>query len=123
MSAISTVLEPFTTLEITGMMTVALIGALLIIALTFRIISTVTMLRQYEAACEQVALIEARLKEMQEYVQSLEQEFEKDMNELKQQHTKERFDLQQMVFTRNSEILDLQNTLIELSQPSQYERM
>lgn len=121
MSVMSNSIAPFTTLEMTGMLTVAMITALLVIALSFRIVRIIASIRHYEGACQQVALIEEKLKDMQEYIRTLEQDFEKNTFDLKQKHAKERFELQQTIFTRNSEIIELKHKLSELSKLVKYE--
>lgn len=122
MSALTAAIAPYSTLELTAMMTSSLVAALLVIALAFRIISAVASIREYEEACEKVRQIESKMQETEQYIAALEQQYESDLDALKQEHAKERFDLQQLVFTRNSEILSLKNTLIEMSKTSQTEQ-
>lgn len=121
-ATLATEVASYSTLELSGIMTLSLIAALLLIALAFRLIQSLRAVREYEAACQKVALIESKLREMEHYIANLERESDKALQQLKEENARERFELQQLVFTRNSEILSLKNTLLELKQPPQYDK-
>ena len=102
----------FTVVETLGLMTVAMGIALILIAVGYRMIKTMSVLRKYDDAVEKVKLIEARAIELQALLTKAETEYQRDLAELTHQHGKERFELQQVIFDLNSEVLDLKNKIL-----------
>ena len=85
----------YTPVQLLGLMTLAMLLALLLIALAVRVVHTMSSVRRYDEAYEQVKRIETQLEE------------------ITRTHAKECFDLEQMIFERNNEILDLKNKLLQ----------
>jgi uncharacterized protein HemX len=102
----------FSLVETLGLMTVAMGIALILIAVGYRMIKTMTVLRKYDEAVEKVQLIEAKTQELQALLTKAEIEYQRDLAELTHLHSKECFDLQQVIFERNGEVLELKNKLL-----------
>jgi len=102
-------------LALMGMLVVGWMGAMILIALLYRFFRTFSAVKKYDAACQQVEAIESKLAEMNTHVKELEEEFEKELSKAIETHNQESFELQQIIFERNSEILDLKNQLLRLT--------
>ena len=107
-TAIKDAIAAYPAASLMGMMLAAVVGALLLIAFGYRMIRAMSAVRQYDDACDKV-------KEIEEKVAAMQQEFCKDLADMKEEYARESFELQQIIFERNAEILDLKNRLIQKS--------
>lgn len=105
----------YTTMETLGLMTLAMVIALILIALAYRLMKTMSIIGKYDEAVEKVKLIESKVEELQLLLTKAEIEYQRDLAELTQQHSKECFELQQLVFERNGEVIDLKNKLLKFN--------
>ena len=114
-SAIKDSALPYSGWALMGMITVAFVASLFITGFLYRAIRTISAVKQYDAACAQVKSIEEKLTEMSNYADAMQRDFDKKLAEAKEEYARELFEVQQIIFERNSEILDLKNKLIQMS--------
>ncbi len=80
-----------------GLMTGAMVIALVLIALGYRLIKTMVAVREFEAACDKVRQIEDKIEE------------------ITKAHAQQCFDYEEIIFERNNEIIDLKNKLLQVN--------
>jgi len=107
--------QGYTAAQLIGFMTVSMVLALVLIAVAVRTVRAMLSAREYELAMKRMEDIEQKLHEAMEDAETMQVEYEKAMDDLKEEHAREVFTLQQTIFERNSEILDLKTDLLELS--------
>jgi hypothetical protein len=105
----------YTLVETLGLMTLSLGIALIVIAVGYRMIKTMAVLRKYDSAVDKMRGIETRVVELEGQLISAEHQYQRDLAELGRRHAGEVFDLQQQVFERNSDITDLRIKLLQMS--------
>ena len=101
--------------ELIGFMTISVVLALVLIATGARTIRGLLSAREYELAMRRVEDIEAKLQQALEDAHAMQDDYERAMADMKEEQAREIFSLQQTIFERNSEILDLKTDLLELS--------
>ena len=113
--------ESYPGVSLMGFMTVALILALVIIGLAARFIRMLVHVKDYAAALEKIRSIETTVAEMTTAMLEVEKDYEKNLAEEKAANAREVFALQQTIFERNSELLTLKTTLLEMKKTSSYD--
>ncbi len=96
-AATAAIANSYSAPELLGLMTLSLIIALLLIGFATRLVKTMSAVRNYEVACEKLKEIEIKLEEMT------------------RAHAKECFDLEQIIFDRNNELIDIKNKLLKFN--------
>lgn len=107
----------YSVVALLGFMTVSLMMALILIGLGVRFLRTLSALKEYDAALENIRRIEDNLAQMTAAMREVEKDYEKSLAEEKAAHERAVFSLQQTIFERNSEILSLKTRLLEINQP------
>jgi hypothetical protein len=104
-----------------GFMTVALMMALILIGLTVRVIRGLGAAKSYEAAMRQIESIEAKLADMTDEMEASLREYDASLRDEKDSNAREVFALQQTIFERNAEILQLKTDILEMSHIQSYD--
>lgn len=94
-------------ISLLGLMTLAFMLALVLIALGVRFTRILASARAFDEAVEKVQRIEQQLEDMTRSAESMQQAYDRSIADIKDTHAKEIFALQQTIFERNSEILSL----------------
>lgn len=104
-----------------GFMTLALILAFLAVGVSARILRSFDAAKDYEAALQKLRGIETQAETMTAAMQEVQRDYEKSLAEEKAAHEREVFALQQTIFERNSEILSLKTTLLDMKKTRTYD--
>lgn len=112
--ALKSGLESWPALTLLGFATVAMVLALITLGLSARLVRMFSTLKSYDAAMQKVEAIEAQLGEMTQAMREVEMDYEKSLAEEKAAHDREVFDLQQLIFERNAEVLALKTDVLEM---------
>lgn len=107
--------QGYSAAHLIGFMTMSLMLAMVLIALGVRTIRAMLSAQEYEQAMRRVEEIEQKLHQAIEDAEAMREDYERAMTDMKEEHDREVFSLQQAIFERNSEILDLKTDLLELS--------
>lgn len=107
--------DNYSALALMGFMTVAVMIALVLIALSVRVVRSLMSAKAYEQALEKVDEIEQQLQDMITLAQDKQKEYDEALTTLRDVHAREVFTLQQTVFERNSEIIDLKTELQKIT--------
>ncbi len=121
MGGVNEALAGYPAVSLIGFMTVALVLALVIIGLGARFLRSVAALKDYDASLEKIRSIEATVEQMTAAMREVEMDYEKSLAEEKAANAREVFALQQTIFERNSELLTLKTTLLEMKKNSIYD--
>ena len=105
----------YSPITLLGFLTVSLLLALVVIAMFARAFRAYGAAKDYQEAIDKMDVIEQQFKTLMEAQAAQQQEYEKNLCDLRDRHAKEIFALQQTIFERNSEIIDLKTDLLEMS--------
>jgi HAMP domain-containing protein len=106
MEALKNASETHPELALLALLALAFTIALAITGFLFRAIRAMGIARKYDAAYEQIRAIEDKLMELRSHS-------DQRLAEAKADYEKQYFELQQVIFARNSEILDLKHQLLQ----------